>query len=68
MLSQILDITQAQATNKRDADLGECFFYGSQVEWLSVKKKAESESNRLFLIFLVLPLHNLAQMCTAHLP
>ena len=39
------------ATNKRGADSGECFFQDSQVEWLTVKKKAESVSNRLFLIF-----------------
>ena len=39
------------ATNKRGADTGECFFQGSQVKWLTVKKKAKSASNRLFLIF-----------------
>jgi hypothetical protein len=43
-------IYRAQATNKRGADSGECFFKGSQVEWLPVKKKAESACNRLFLI------------------
>jgi hypothetical protein len=28
MLGRILDFTRAQATNKRGADSGECFFLG----------------------------------------